>query len=52
MHDVAMGATPRSHPLNFDEGGRAAASPGPDSHVESDDVISGSPLKPKNSTHW
>lgn len=51
MHDVAMGATPRSHPLNFDEGGRTAASPGPDSHVESD-VISGSPLKPENSTHW
>ena len=51
MHDVAMGATPRSNPIDFDEGGCSAASPGPDSHVESD-VISGCPLKPKNSTHW
>ena len=41
----------RSHPLNVDEGGRAAVSPGPDGHVVSD-VISDSPLKPENSTHW
>ena len=41
----------RSHPLHVDEGGCTAVSHGPDSHVESD-VISGSPLKPENSTHW